>query len=1010
MTAGNANTRPNFFVLLDLNPDAPWSDAVYQKALADKRDQWGRDSTAGISPRDLVAQGKIRLIPEIKKVMGDPVLRAIEAAAARTELARKQNQRLDDFERALAFINVRTSIEQAELDKFIEAYKDIMTAQQIKDRITIPVRAGGGSPPLAPQLDPVMAKNIADRLEILHLASLYELLGAGTDKLSVAQLCDLADKLFLETVRRAHTEEDTVKKELAGYAKDVFKSEESRKKYDETLRLTSLNALLKKLDGIMSHVNKKEVQVGQVALFLEEAQKAGWSRTEALSRLQEHARDRKWSLEVPAIDPRSEKICCGLCKHLNDRGQNFCSACKEALSFDCPDCGHKVSCESIACGSCGFPVGNRYRVKFLLEESDLLLKKGDLEGAEKVLSEAESAWRPKKAEVLAQKISAFRTTIDTKKLTDIKKQKEVSEQCVRLVGEKKLFATRALLLSSKDVIFPDREMYGRAADEGIAQAQALLKQAHAVSTSVDERIGLCRQALLICADYKEARELLAITPPSAPENLRARVKGKVVSLSWDPVPIQGVTYHIIRKSRAQPNSIQDGKELPTVTGHSYDDTTAEVGLPLYYAVFSECEQVLSQESALLPHSVLLTQEVTRLVAKVGERRVDLSWEPPSNVFAVCIVRKEDKPPVSLNDGTLLAKLDRKQKRFLDQDVENERVYHYALYCQFKDQDGHVITSYGQHVMASPEAPPQPITNIDIKETKTEQALELLISWQRPQKGNVVILKSLQKPALRVGDIIMESDLSQFGQLLEDRPESVKDTWTVSGIAYYTPVVLAQKWACIGVTRRHVWVENVGNFRHQNLGSTIRLYWTWPEQCQEVIVAHSPQDWPEAGNPLTITRHVSRATYDQLGYYDIKGTINQNYYITVSAVIKQGDDYIPAQPLRIIGRIISKMVFNYDIKSPTFFQKKHLLQIVPKTSGTLPALLLIGKRQSLPISRTDGELLHRIEPMIINGEKVVIALPEKTFPSNTFGKLFLEDDRAYESVTINHPDAQNLRLG
>jgi molecular chaperone DnaK len=456
VTAGNANTRPNFFMLLDLNPDAPWSDAVYHKALADKRDQWGRDSTAGISPRDLVAQGRIRLVPEIKKVMEDPALRALEAITARSELANTKKQRLDDFERELAFSNARTSIEQIELDKFIEAYQDILTAQQITDRITVLVRASGGSAPLPPQLDPVMAKNISDRLEMLHLASLYELLGAGTDKLSATQLCDLADKLFLETVRRAHTEEDTVKKELAGYAKDVFKSEESRKKYDETLRLTSLNALLKKLDRIMSRVSEKVVHVGQVALFLEEAQKAGWSRTEALSRLQEHARLRKWSLEVPAKDQRSEKICCGLCRHLNDRGQHFCSACNEALYFDCPDCGQKIPCEYIACGRCGFPVGNRYRVKFLLAEIDLLLKKGDLEGADKVLSEAESAWQPKKAEALAQKISALRTKTIAK--GTVQGSVQVNYNTVTLMFQDKTERTIPFLAPPQS----SRELVGRA--------------------------------------------------------------------------------------------------------------------------------------------------------------------------------------------------------------------------------------------------------------------------------------------------------------------------------------------------------------------------------------------------------------------------------------------------------------------------------------------------------------------------------------------------------------------
>jgi hypothetical protein len=1004
MTTENKATRPNFFLLLDLNPDAPWSDAVYEKALTSKRGRWGRDSTSGVGQSVLLAQKYLRLIPEIKRIMEDPKERTLEAVAARAALAEEKKKRQAEFEAQFAFLNAKTSIGQAELDKFIETFKDIFTAQQIRDRITVPIESEGASPS-PPQLDPIMAKNIADRLAILHMASLYELLGPGSESSATLVLLSLADQKYIETAHRAHNEEDTAKKELAGYAKDVFKSEEMRKKYDETLRQESLNALLKRLDEIMSHTVEKEIHVGQVTLFLQDAQKAGWSREEALRRLREHARLHKWSMNVPTVDLRAEKIRCASCKELNDKGQNFCSFCNKPLFFDCPDCGEKVLCEYIACGKCGFPVGNHYYVKQLLEEIEAALKKGDLTEADKLVGEAERAWRPKKADTLAQRISEFRIRIDTEKQQSRQKQKEVSD----LVTQKKFFAVRRLLRSSADVTFADQEMRRHTVEDTIAQAQALMKRAQAADVSIGERIDLCRQALLLCTDYQEARDLLTITPPPPPQNLRATIKGNIVNLSWDLVPLQGITYHIIRKNRTQPNNIKDGQKLNIVTERTYDDKTTEVGIPVYYAVYSECEKVLSQQGAFLARSVLLTQDVAHLVAKVSDHQVDLSWKLPPNVSSICIVRKEGKPPVSLQDGALLAELDSTQKRFLDRNVENEHIYHYAVYCQFKNQARNVITSHGVHVMASPETPPQVLNDIDIKEMKTSQGLELLISWKRPKKGNVVILKSSKPLTLHLGDVIEESELSQHGQRLEDRSESVKDSWTGSGIAYYTPVILVQKWAFIGATRRYTWVDNVGDLKSQNLGSAIRLHWLWPEQCEEVIVSFSPQDWPEPNDPLTTTRRVSRAAYDQFGYHDIKGTLNQDYYITVSAIIKYGDDAIPARELRITGRIISKVVFHYEIKSSTFFHKKHTLHITPRTSGTLPVLLLIGKRDRLPMNKFDGDLLYRIEPMIMNGEKVVVELPEKVLPPNTFGKLFLEDDDANEVVTIHQPDTQKLRL-
>lgn len=1007
-TEGKA-TRPNFFILLDLNPDAPWSDAVYEKALIDKRSRWGRDSTAGVGSRVLQAQRYLRLIPEIKKVMEDPQERDREAVEARALLMQEKKQRQADFETRLAFLNAKTFIAQDELDKFIEEFKEIFTAQEITDRITVPIGTGT-STPLAPQLDPILAKNISDRLALLHMTSLYELFGSGAETLSTADLLNLADQKYLETVRRAHNEEDTAQKELAGYAKDIFKSEEMRKKYDETRKQEKITALLKKLDEVMSYTTEKHLHVGQVVLFLEDARKAGCKQEDALQRIQEHARSRKWSMDVPKVDSKAEKIRCAYCEHLNDPGQKFCSACKNGLFFICPDCGQSVLCEYIACGQCGFPVGNHYRVKLLIEEVELLVKKEHWTEAQALIHETEKLWRPQKADGLAQQIGTLKTTIDEKLQQIQRRQKDVSERSARLVAQKKFLEVRRLLQLNADVLFVDRETHSSMAENAIAQAQALMKRAQTEDISVDERIELCRQILVLCSDYEEARDLLTITPPPPPQNLRAQIKGQIVNLSWDLVPLNGITYHIIRKSRAQPNNLKDGQRLDTIAGQTYDDTTAEVGSPLYYAVYSECEQVFSQQGAFLTRSVLLTQDVTRLMAKGSNQRIELSWVSPRNVATIYIVRKENKPPASLQDGTLLTKLDGTQKRFIDHYVENDHRYYYALYCQFKNQEGKLVTSLGAHVMAHSEAPPQVITSIAIKELETTPNLELLITWQCPPKGDVVILKSREPLKLRAGDMIEEGELLQYGQRLEDRPDSVQDTWTVSGIAYYTPVILLQNWAYVGTTRRYCWVNNVRELTSQNLGSAIRLQWLWPEQCEEVVVSFSPQDWPEAGDPLTTTRRVSRATYDQLGYYDIKGTLNQEYYITVSAIVKFAGEYISSPSLRLQGRILSKIVFHYEIKNATFFHRRPTLHITPRTSCTLPALLLIGKRDRLPMNKSDGDVVQRIEPKdVMTGEKVVLALPERSFPPNTFGKLFLEDDGDHERVIIHQPDISKLRL-
>ena len=60
---------------------------------------------------------------------------------------------------------------------------------------------------------------------------------------------------------------------------------------------------VKKLDEFMSDIIEKHLYVGQVVLFLQNAQKAGYKQDEALRRLREHARSRKWSMDAPTVNP-----------------------------------------------------------------------------------------------------------------------------------------------------------------------------------------------------------------------------------------------------------------------------------------------------------------------------------------------------------------------------------------------------------------------------------------------------------------------------------------------------------------------------------------------------------------------------------------------------------------------------------------------------------------------------------------------------------------------------------
>jgi hypothetical protein len=248
----------------------------------------------------LTAKKNLELLPQILRVMNDPALRAAQAAAARTELASARKAALERFEKEVAYLNTKEYIEQAEREAFINAYIHLLPEHEIVRRITVRV----GTPTLdtqqqTPPLESSIYKDIIDKLRSLHFSTLYELLGRPQTT-SNEELCRAAEQLLSDMIRRQpKTVEVMAKMDLAGHARNIFKSKDMRERYNESIRLSSLNALLKELDEIVSRTVEKELSEGQIVIFLKAAREAGWEGEIALDHLKDHARQRKWFMHLP---------------------------------------------------------------------------------------------------------------------------------------------------------------------------------------------------------------------------------------------------------------------------------------------------------------------------------------------------------------------------------------------------------------------------------------------------------------------------------------------------------------------------------------------------------------------------------------------------------------------------------------------------------------------------------------------------------------------------------------
>jgi hypothetical protein len=996
------NARPNFYILLDMRPDEKWDQTKFEQVLRTKQIEWSRQGS-GVAKKALAAKKYLALLPEIRRVMLDTALREAEAKAAHAELASGHKADLERFERELSYLNAKEYVEQSELDAFVNEFRKVLADKEIVARVKVPVRkvAPAGTQATAPQLDASIAKTIEDNLALLGVANLYDLLGRPATTAN-AELYKAAEQLYNDMVsRQPKTAEVTAQSDLAGHARTIFKTAESRTRYDETLRQRSLNTLLKDLEKSVNRTTTKEVHEKQVRTFLLEARKAGWPEEVARARLKEYALAHKWMLQLPGTDTRPAGLRCGNCHEINEAGRNFCHQCNEELMTTCPDCNNKVATDDAGCGNCGFPVGNRYWVDTLLKRIATSLGS---QQAQDWQSEAEELWKPKRPDARAQKIREYKGVLQQRS----EEQRRTADQLRQIMKERHFYAARDFLATHvNDSV--EWKTAQQTVEQKIAEAQQFLKQAQVRTLSQSQRMDLCRQALHACADYEDAYNLLRTMPPEAPHNLQARLGNAIVSLSWDLSPTTGVNYQVIRKAYTQPVSSKDGSQLATISGRAYDDIAPEIGLPLYYAIFAECEGVQSTQSAVLREPVLLMKDIEQETVEINHQQIELAWKVPPHVEHVIVVRKEQSAPASIHDGQRLPLVH--PTHLVDRDVQNDHTYYYAIYCQFKNHLGTILTTPGKIIQAIPETPPAPITRIEITHSKTPQGYRVQLNWTKPLKGRVVVLKSAQPVQLKAGGIVQAALLKDYGQVLEGQPDSLVDPWSHPGIGYYIPTVLFGGMAYIGETCRYACIDDVSDLRYENLGTALRLEWVWPQRCQEVIVSYNSTKWPQTNDALAVSRRVTRAAYESQGHFDIKETPDHDYYIVVAAVVQQGNEQISGVGARVHARLATKVALTYEIKQAGFLGRhKRMLHIHARQSGVLPTLLLVKSQGRLPLQRSEGEMFYRLEGPTPIQKELAIELPNTNLPQRTFGKLYLEDDTEYEGVIIHHPSMDKLRLG
>lgn len=1029
MTTENTITRPNFFILLELDPNATWDPAKFESALRDKRNEWSKQSSS-IGPKSLKAKQYLSMIPEMTRVMSDAALRTNEENSARAMLNVQIKARKEAFQKQLTFLNAARSITKAELDKFIQEFQDIYSPDVIKAMIKVPVQSDASAPTVPQPLDPSKAKRIAGLLEVVNKQSLYDVLQLS-DKTGVKELHEAAEKLYQDMGRRMpKTTEVTVTAELAGLALEIFQSEEMRKRYDESIRQAGLDNLLKDVDDLMSRSISKRLDPEQVTLFLEDAQKSGWKQEDALSKLEEHSLQHRFTVRPPGAGELKPKMKCGNCGVLNAEENKKCTGCGIDLYIDCPNCGQRVTTEQQACGNCGFLVGNRFKVNKELKELDEQLKTmyeepeqeslarvGELDEIKKMLGNLENIWPAQKPNELSQKIKTAKEQVGTIERAQEKAKKSVSLKLNEFIDQKRFFAAQELLEKKGEVVPPqEKREKQQIISERIAKAESIMKEVQAPNLSPDEKIVKLRAVLHVCADYQDAQDMLKQSPISPARDVQAQ-KGwgntPSVNISWRASTTPDVTYTIARKVKTRPASAKDGKSLGTISGLTFEDTEPVIGRPLFYTVFAGFESAISDEAAHLAEPIMFTAEASHVKTQAKDRQIELSWDNPANTEAVLVMRHTTEHPKSMQDGTRVPLKNATDTHALDSNLINGQTYYYGIYCQFKDHRDRFVSARGVFVSAIPVNPPF-VPPLKVEVEKKGEKVEIKISWGTIDRGEVAVLKSAARLGGPEGQAVPENDLNNYGQVLRPRPDGcVIDSWDRA--VYYTPAVIFQGIAYIGTSQHFIHREGLKNVECHNEddGSAIYFTWVWPNNCDIVKIVYKDDDFPVAFDDARATeRSVNRLQYSRDNGFYLRGVQQQSYYIKLFAIIKDAGEEYPVESGQFERKQQKKKRISYKIERKGFGQKKFYLCLSGDLGGYNPEMELRGK-QGTPETqhRERGELIKTIEPLHlpVGTTKYPPIDLGSNFAPNTYGYLFIKDTRDLESVIIDHPELKNLRL-
>lgn len=503
---------------------------------------------------------------------------------------------------------------------------------------------------------------------------------------------------------------------------------------------------------------------------------------------------------------------------------------------------------------------------------------------------------------------------------------------------------------------------------------------------------------------------MAGSPPPAPAEVATSWVGSTLRLTWSAVKARGkLSYVVIRKKNGVPSNRNDGDQVAETPIAQVDDSDVNPGIPFYYAIFTVRAKTASRTFAKSgPH--LLATDVSHIEHYSGNRQVSIKWRSPPGSSQVEVWRNEGLAPTRRGEGK---KITVSGNTMLDPGLENERRYGYLIVAKYRhpEDNSRAICSKGISILATPVAPPDPIT--DLKAQRIDHTVFLFWTPPNSEKTHVQIRQTQSMPHFTSGQIISINDSDRFGDPIPTtKTGQTQTTLHTQGRICFVPLSIIAETAVLGQPVTITTLDEVTDLRSMRNGNSIILLWQWPLGATEVLITYQHDRYPASPDEEGASKErITLAEYKRNNHWELRSAARKKHYFTVFCKDPVANIY--SSGTNLIEAMGQETTVNYQV-----VVKKHILtrraskawvKLTTKNDMSIEDLLVVLKHKFPPISKDDGVIIASIDQLVFMEGICRIPIPSNHLNSKGYIKLFFVNNESVKKVRLLPSRKENLRL-